>query len=135
MIKIGIDSVEIERFIPWINFSQERLLRIFSQEEITYSLSVPRKAAERLAVRFAAKEAFYKAAIPLLAKPVPFLTLAKQATITFGAKGEPHLNFSWEHTSEHTVAVSLTHTKTTATAIVLISSNLKHGAMKNSTIT
>ena len=96
MIKIGIDSVEIERFIPWTTFSQERLLRIFSPEEISYSLSVPRKAAERLAVRFAAKEAFYKAAIPLLPQPVPFLTLARHSTITFGTRGEPQLNFSWE---------------------------------------
>ncbi len=124
MIKIGIDSVEIERFIPWTSFSQKRLLRIFSQEEITYSLSEPRKAAERLAVRFAAKEAFYKAIMPLLPHPLPFLALAKQATIMRGAHGKPEINFCWKQADmvDYTVEVSLTHTKIIATAIVLIRS-------------
>ena len=61
ILGIGIDSVEIKRFEPWTSYSKNRLARIFSEHEITYSLSNPKKAAERLAARFAAKEAFFKA--------------------------------------------------------------------------
>ena len=40
--------------------------------EITYCLGIPKKAAERFAARFAAKEAFYKAIAPLAEQPLRF---------------------------------------------------------------
>lgn len=125
MIKIGIDSVEIERFLPWVNFSQKKLSRIFTQEELSYSLANPLKAPERLAVRFAAKEAFYKAVTPLLAQPVPFLLIAKQCSLSYTSRGEPTIHFPWESMSlqHYKTEVTLTHTKTVATAIVLIGLN------------
>jgi holo-[acyl-carrier protein] synthase len=126
MIKIGIDSVEIERFLPWVNFSQQKLSRIFTAEELSYSLANPLKAPERLAVRFAAKEAFYKAVTSLLAQPVPFLCLAKQCSIAYTPRGEPTIHFPWEIISlqAYHVEVTLTHTRTTATAVVLVTSNV-----------
>ncbi len=123
MIKIGIDSVEIERFIPWMAYSQKKLLRIFSDEELSYSFAIPQKTAERLAVRFAAKEAFYKALTPLLPQPVPFLFLAKHCSISYSGRGEPLLKFPWESVNaiQYHAEVTLTHTRTTATALVLVS--------------
>ncbi len=124
MITIGIDSVEIERFIRWTSFSHKKLSRLFSDEEITYSLSVPCKATERLAVRFAAKEAFYKAVATLLPNDKPFITIAKYCSISFNERGHPELSIHWEQikTPTRVTQVSLTHTQTTATAIVTLES-------------
>ena len=52
---IGVDSVEIERFALWLDYSKKRLSRIFSLEEIEYCLQQKNKSAERFAVRFAAR--------------------------------------------------------------------------------
>ncbi len=60
IIGIGVDSVEIERFSHWSTYNYKQLSRIFSAQEIEYSLSISAKSAERFAVRFAAKEAFVK---------------------------------------------------------------------------
>lgn len=64
ILGIGTDLVEISRFEPWVNYLPEKLKTVFSEQEIrdcfkrnptTYII------AQRMAVRFAAKEAFYKA--------------------------------------------------------------------------
>ena len=127
MITIGIDSVDIERFNHWTSFSHKKLSRLYSQKEIAYSLSQQNKAAERLAVRFAVKEAFYKAVATLLPEPTPFITIGKQCTVSYGNRGNPELTIHWSalQLPEYTAQVSLTHTKTTATAIVTIESSLK----------
>ena len=57
----GIDIVDTERFVPWMQ--QERFIRrFFHADEAAYVCSLPvRQGAESLAARFAAKEAFGKA--------------------------------------------------------------------------
>jgi holo-[acyl-carrier protein] synthase len=61
IIGIGIDLVENSRIEKLFKrFGKRFLNRIFSEEEISYSLS-KRRAFEHLAARFAAKEAFFKA--------------------------------------------------------------------------
>lgn len=65
VLGIGIDSVDIARFEQWHTYSHKKLLRVFSPAEIAYSLENPTKSAERFAVRFAAKEALFKALTPL----------------------------------------------------------------------
>ena len=55
----GIDIVSIERFIPWTE-NPALVNRFFHADELP-CMEVKNKAAERLAVRFAAKEAFAKA--------------------------------------------------------------------------
>ena len=125
MTTIGIDSVEIERFKRWTSFSKKKLLRIFSEDEIAYALSEPSKSSERLAVRFAAKEAFYKAIVTLLPQHVPFLSIGPCCSITFGKRGNPTLYVDWTRLSlqaYYKAHVSLTHTTTTATAVVVIDS-------------
>lgn len=61
MIALGIDVVDIDRFKNWSCYTDNTLRRIFSYEEISYCRACPIKSAERFAVRFALKEAFYKA--------------------------------------------------------------------------
>jgi holo-[acyl-carrier protein] synthase len=123
ILGIGIDSVEIERFANWASYSPVKLSRIFSPEEIKYCLECPTKSAERFAARFAAREAFLKAlhqALPSI--KIPLLTLCRAITIIKSANGAPHIVVDWkllklEQLHSH---ISWTHTKTVATAIVLI---------------
>ncbi len=59
ILGIGIDIVRVERFLSWLE--NDRLMeKYFGPEEIEYVRSQGRRAAESLAVRFAAKEALGK---------------------------------------------------------------------------
>ena len=58
---VGIDIIEISRIEQIIRYGREPLLRkVFTEKEIEYCESKKRKY-EHYAVRFAAKEAFFKA--------------------------------------------------------------------------
>jgi holo-[acyl-carrier protein] synthase len=128
---IGIDTVKIIRFKHWINYPKKSLQRIFSNQEIAYCLSVPIKSAERFAVRFAAREALYKS----LCSSYPnmhfsFLSIIKAITISQAANGSPIITVNWElitannlpHTRIH---ISMSHTNTDATAIIIIEKKLQ----------
>ena len=116
IVGIGIDSVEISRFSHWHNYT--RLRRVFSQEELAYCLSNPAKSAERFAARFAAKEAFYKAAGSLGGPQVPFLKIARHIQV-ISLQGRPVLQVNCKN-NPGLIHLSLTHTKTIATAVVII---------------
>jgi holo-[acyl-carrier protein] synthase len=58
-MKIGIDIEEVKRFSKLIK-DKTFLKRVFSKEEIDYCLS-KKQSAQHFAVRFAAKEAVWKA--------------------------------------------------------------------------
>lgn len=59
---VGIDLVMVSRVQASLSRFGERFLRrVFTDTEIAYATSVPDLAAERLAARFAAKEAAIKA--------------------------------------------------------------------------
>lgn len=60
IIGTGIDIVEIDRIRRVAGQNSRFLERVFSREELNYSLK-GKKRWERLAVRFAAKEAVWKA--------------------------------------------------------------------------
>ena len=111
---VGIDSVEISRCAHWHTYSPERLKRLFCPEELEYCLSNPKKSAERFAARFAAKEAFYKALCALDGQQSPFITVARQVQVVY-RQGRPVLEVDWA-----CAHLSLTHTATTATAIVIL---------------
>jgi len=120
---IGIDAIDINRFSDWHNYPQKKLLRVFTPEEIVYCLTVPAKTAERFAARFAAKEAFYKAFSSTEPQHnVPFLTLCKAIRIHSSGSGKPELRVAWQilNTTPLKSFISLTHTPTTATAIVIL---------------
>ena len=125
MIKaIGIDSVEIERFDAWKKYSHASLLKIFSASELAYALSNQFKTSERLAARFAAKEASYKAFSSLVDKKISFLSWCKYVEIVHGSDGQPVLTMHVQALSSQflsfVIHVSITHTKTVATALVII---------------
>lgn len=122
---IGIDSTEINRFANWHSMPIAQLKRIFSPAEIEYSLESPPLSPQRFAVRFAAKEAFFKAwnsALPT--HYAPFLTFCRAVSLTHGAHNAPKLEIHYNllpliNRTIHPL-ISLTHTQTTATAFVFL---------------
>lgn len=125
IIGIGIDIVEVERFAAFASYSNKRLTRLFSQEEISYCLKEPSKSAERFAARFAVKEALYKALTQALGRPpAPFFTLCKYAMVT--TNPSPVLAINWKNLNScsHKALASITHTKNSALAQVIIQEEL-----------
>lgn len=129
---IGIDSVEIERFVHFSAYSKKQLRIFFSEQEIEYAFAHPSKTAQRLAVRFAAKEAFLKALSQLFpAIQFSLLTIAKYARVNKSFNGAPELLVNWDalqksyhFESELRTQLSLTHTNTTASAVVLVCTHI-----------
>ncbi len=136
IIGIGIDSVEIHRFNHWHTYNKKQLQRLFSESEIAFCLSEPRLSAERFAIRFAAREACYKAFGHIVKEHmIPFLTLCKAITIHRSAQGFPSVMIDWKALQPYTkkpsppdyeLFLSLTHTEITATAFVIIQSKIKY---------
>jgi holo-[acyl-carrier protein] synthase len=61
-LRVGIDLVQVSRVAESLALFGDRFMRrIFSEAEISYAMSAPAQTAERLAARFAAKEAVIKA--------------------------------------------------------------------------
>lgn len=128
ILGIGIDTVEIERFALWHSYDRKKLLRIFSESEIEYCLSNPILAPQRFAVRFAAREALFKAMSAHWAEhTIPFLTLCRATTII--KKRAPHIILDWNmlqcfNISDHSAQLhlSMSHTAHVATAIVILES-------------
>lgn len=123
MIGIGIDTVDIARFVSWKNFSDKKLRRIFSVEEIRYARKVPALFAARLAARFAAREALFKALCQAFPeKKFSFLTLCAATTLIHENK-VPTFEIKWELLEidqKPSAICSLSHTKHLATAIVMV---------------
>lgn len=125
---IGIDSVTIARCSPWKHDTQKQLTRIFSPQEIAYCFEHEPSTLQRLAVRFAAKEATYKAlcaAYPTL--NIPFLTLCPLIELIQHPKSAPILSIAWSTLQRYSKTitplishVSATHTHTEATIIVIL---------------
>ena len=129
ILGIGIDSVEIARITPWTHFSRQQLLRIFHADELDYCFKTPAKISERLAARFAAREACFKALAPHCLRQLPFLTLCKAMQVQNLPSGEPILINNWEllqnqnflhYKSPVKTHISLTHTHIQATAVVIL---------------
>jgi holo-[acyl-carrier protein] synthase len=109
-MNIGVDIEEIRRFNKYIK-DKKCLKRIFSKEEILYSLS-KKKSAQHLAVRFAAKEAVWKALITKNKK----LTIT-DISIQNTKSGKPRVyiknkkykkvDVSLSHTDKYVVAVAI----------------------------
>lgn len=61
-LRVGFDLVEVSRIRESLDSFGERFLtRLFSEEEIAYAMQADALSAQRLAARFAAKEATIKA--------------------------------------------------------------------------
>ncbi len=121
---IGIDSIEISRFSNWHTFPHAQLRKIFSETEIAYCLKSPSLAPQRFAVRFAAKEAFFKAFCAAHPNDYrPFLTICKSISVEKGNNNIPLLQVDWHFLGLRASLeplLSLTHTKTIASAIIFL---------------
>ncbi len=126
-IGIGIDAVEIAKCVEWIA-SRERLKRIFSDSEIAYCFSVEKCIAQRLAARFAVREAFFKALHSAkLSFDIPFLTLCKQIEVKQVIGSAPILVAHWDQiltkgsdANPLQTRLSITHTSQVAIAYVML---------------
>lgn len=109
IINIGIDLEEVSRFSI---LDKKLLARLFTVAELKYALS-KKNYAQHLAVRFAAKEAVFKA--------LPFDKIAlKKIEIIKDKAGAPNVNVSDERAKNIGFKISLSHTDNYATAVVLV---------------
>lgn len=132
ILGVGIDAVTIARFAHWHLKSRRSLCRLFSDAEVDYCLSVPALGAERFAVRYAAREAFFKALQAMQgvhdhACAMPFLRVIRSVGIVRCANGMPRCVVDWERLGvslmpQPRVHISLTHTEAVAQALVIIES-------------
>ncbi|HTM06090.1 MAG TPA: 4'-phosphopantetheinyl transferase superfamily protein [Patescibacteria group bacterium] len=118
---VGIDIVQVSRFKKWAELPDQKLLRVFSAEEIAYAKKNSHFTAQRLAVRFAAKEAFLKAFQQLYPhKKLSLLTIFSATSVGKEISGNPYLIIQYEKFSIeplHTT-LSLSHTNCCAIAVI-----------------
>ncbi len=116
---IGTDIVEIDRIERSIaQYGDQFLLKYFSEAEREYCLGKPRQA-EHIAVRFAAKEALFKAASTIFPEQYNW----SQASIEHSKFGDPRFVFYDALDapfSPFKVLVSLSHTHRYANAMVIV---------------
>lgn len=128
IIGIGVDSVHVERFAHWHEYTQMQLLRVLHAIEIDYCKSTTAlQSAQRFAVRFAAKEAFLKAVQSANPKVhYTLLAICKAVYVDKTTTGAPYMVVDWhtlgldDNANELRVHLSLTHTQTNAVAFVVI---------------
>lgn len=112
IIGLGIDSVEIDRFIQWQNYDAKQLEKTFTKQEIAYCLDNKINCAERFAARFAAKEAFFKAfSNAWQEQNIPFLTLCKNVSVVQDGTGKPKLDINWDKIISHKIIKNFDETK------------------------
>jgi len=118
---VGIDMIEVERVQSSIAKGQGFRELVFSAKEIAYCESKTNKY-QHYAARFAAKEAFFKALGTGWLKDTAF----NEIEITNDESGKPCLEPIGESAvvinrgGTLKIAVSLTHLKTMASAVVII---------------
>ena len=122
IVGVGIDLVDIARVDRLLDAKGERALRrLFTADEVNYALSRP-LPAQHLAARLAAKEAAFKAlsgndlARGIGWKEIEVVRGDSRPTLTFHGRAA-------ERAAElgiTTVWVTLTHTATTAGAVVVL---------------
>ncbi len=108
IVGTGIDIVSVDRFIPWVTHNREYLAKIFTPHELSLfnkemetQMSAKRCAAY-VAVRFAAKEAFYKALSCALVQyaitgtEFGLLFACKHVAIVKETWGVPKLKVAWD---------------------------------------
>ena len=123
IVGIGVDAVEISRFEHWCQFKHKTLLKIFTDAEIEYCLSVKKLSAQRFAARFAAKEAIYKA-VGSSFNSMTFIKFCKKVEIQNDLSGKPLVKFLYSESDNMKIELSITHTKSTAIAFIITHSTL-----------
>lgn len=115
IVGIGIDIIEVERIKKAVKrFGKRFLERVYTEEEFKYCNS-RKDPYPSFAVRFAAKEAFFK----VLGKKVNW----KSIEIAQGQRGRPFLRLKSKVTDlpeNPSLHISLSHTQTYAVAAVVL---------------
>lgn len=111
-MSIGIDIVEVKRIAALIK-NKRFLNRIFTDKEIEYC-SNKKNSAQHYAVRFAAKEAVWKA--------IGNSNLThKKISIRNTKNGKPEVVLPHELKNlQNKISISLSHTKDFATAVAIV---------------
>jgi holo-[acyl-carrier protein] synthase len=120
-LRVGIDLVRVSHIAESVEKFGERFLsRIFTPREIAYATSSPACRNERLAVRFAAKEAAMKA-LQLADEGVPWtdLEVARQPSGDCSLHLHGAAQQAVERSGSYELALSLSHEGDLATAIVI----------------
>jgi holo-[acyl-carrier protein] synthase len=119
---IGTDLIEVERIRAIIDKKQGFREKVFTPDEIIYCESRPKSKAEHYAVRYAAKEAFFKALGTGLRSGMSFLDLE----VMNDALGKPELIIRGDTQKklskwgDVTILLTMTHVKQMAAAFVII---------------
>jgi len=112
IVGVGIDLIEVERVKKALDEHPRFADRVFTPQEVRYS-SGKKNAAQHLAARFAAKEAFFKA----LGRRIPWADVGvvnlDSGRPILEVKDARALGFAKIH-------VSLSHLKTYAQAVVIL---------------
>jgi len=117
---IGIDIIEVKRMERWLD-KPDLLKRYFHPQEITLVFSRKNSAAQTLAARFAAKEAFGKA----LGTGLAGIEL-KDIIVINNDKGKPDVRLTgtaeneFEKSGANKVHLSLTHERENAIAMIVL---------------
>lgn len=123
IVGLGVDAVDIDRIERMLDAQGDRMLdRLFSPTERAYLVSKP-APAQHAAVRLAAKEAAYKAlAGNELARGIGW----RDVEVVSRDDGSPEIRLHGRaverlaQLSGTTVHVSLTHSASTAVAVVIV---------------
>ncbi|MFA6534776.1 MAG: 4'-phosphopantetheinyl transferase superfamily protein [Candidatus Babeliales bacterium] len=135
VLGIGVDIVQVSRFKFWVNYPAQQLAHVFSQPEIEYIFSGSQELTmQRMASRFAAKEAFYKALSNTLTRfkkteeTISFLSSCKAVWVMSGPWEVPQLVVDWSFFEKRLAIklpdldtnLSISHEKDYAVAYVII---------------
>lgn len=135
ILGVGTDIVEVSRFQSWAQAPESRLLKIFSVSELAQcKTSHGEYQPEKLAARFAVKEAFFKALSAMLCNlsytshTFSLLFACQHITITMNEWQVPVLIVDWRAFEEKIhqvlpklqVHVSLSHENLMAVGFVVI---------------
>lgn len=109
-MKIGIDIEEVKRFSKNIK-NKNFINKIFSKEEIRYCLSKKKNSVQHFAVRFAGKEAVWKA----LGNPKIVIT---DISFKNSLSGKPITYI--KNKIKRNIEVSFSHNRTTVVAVAIL---------------
>lgn len=127
MIKsIGVDAVDISRLKYWNIYGYNRLKKVFTIDELEYCLKIEEKSAERLAVRFAVKEASFKAFNFIIKSyKIAFLSWCKAVSLN-KIDNLPSVNIDWNMLGvgiqDYKIFVTVSHSNNLAIAMLIVES-------------
>jgi len=115
-MEIGIDCIDIARFNESSILLKQNLKRIFTNKEIDYCQKMEHPS-QHFAVRYAGKEAVQKAFTEYnIAISLNHIEILKKEN------GKPFVHMVDDKAKDFNIKISLSHSKTTAVAIALITS-------------